>query len=210
MEAGAKLKIMASILGGRFQLRPKGSASAAKTPPCIKKPLVRDKRLAGVVPVGDAADVVQSYMDWLRNDTDLAMRRRNLLFPEPEPDRGESVAEMEDSVTVCGCTGVTKGAIIQAIHQKGVRTLAQLKESTRASTGCGSCSGSCQQILKAVAPDFEEETKKLLCKCVPFTQENLREIIQSQRLKSVQQVLAIYGNGKAARSVSPPSATLWT
>jgi hypothetical protein len=29
-------------------------------------------------------------MDWLRNDTDLAMRRRNLLFPEPEPDRGES------------------------------------------------------------------------------------------------------------------------
>ena len=114
------------------------------------------------------------------------MRRRNLLFPEPEPDRGESVAEMEDSVTVCGCTGVTKGAIIQAIHQKGVRTLAQLKESTRASTGCGSCSGSCQQILKAVSPDFEEETKKLLCKCVPFTQENLREIILSQRLKSVQ------------------------
>jgi nitrite reductase (NADH) large subunit len=167
-----------------------------------KKLLVRDNRLAGVVLVGDAADS-NRYMDWLRNDTDLAMRRRNLLFPEPEPDRGESVAEMEDSVTVCGCTGVTKGAIIQAIHQKGVRTLAQLKESTRASTGCGSCSGSCQQILKAVAPDFEEETKKLLCKCVPFTQENLREIIQSQRLKSVQQVLAIYGNGQGCEICKP-------
>ena len=167
-----------------------------------KKLLVRDNRLAGVVLVGDAADS-NRYMDWLRNDTDLAMRRRNLLFPEPEPDRGESVAEMEDSVTVCGCTGVTKGAIIQAIHQKGVRTLAQLKESTRASTGCGSCSGSCQQILKAVAPDFEEETKKLLCKCVPFTQENLREIIQSQRLKSVQQVLAIYGNGAGCEICKP-------
>jgi nitrite reductase [NAD(P)H] large subunit len=167
-----------------------------------KKLLVRDNRLAGVVLVGDAADS-NRYMDWLRNDTDLAMRRRNLLFPEPEPDRGESIAEMEDSVTVCGCTGVTKGAIIQAIHQKGVRTLAQLKESTRASTGCGSCSGSCQQILKAVAPDFEEETKKLLCKCVPFTQENLREIIQSQRLKSVQQVLAIYGNGQGCEICKP-------
>jgi nitrite reductase (NADH) large subunit len=167
-----------------------------------KKLLVRDNRLAGVVLVGDAADS-NRYMDWLRNDTDLAMRRRNLLFPEPEPDRGESIAEMEDSVTVCGCTGVTKGSIIQAIHQKGVRTLAQLKESTRASTGCGSCSGSCQQILKAVAPDFEEETKKLLCKCVPFTQENLREIIQSQRLKSVQQVLAIYGNGQGCEICKP-------
>jgi nitrite reductase (NADH) large subunit len=167
-----------------------------------KKLLVRDNRLAGVVLVGDAADS-NRYMDWLRNNTDLEMRRRNLLFPEPEPDRGESVAEMEDSVTVCGCTGVTKGAIIAAIHQKGVRTLAQLKESTRASTGCGSCSGSCQQILKAVAPDFEEEAKKVLCKCVPFSQENLREIILSQRLKSVQQVLAIYGNGHGCEICKP-------
>jgi nitrite reductase (NADH) large subunit len=167
-----------------------------------KKLLVRDNRLAGVVLVGDAADS-NRYMDWLRNDTDLAMRRRNLLFPEPEPDRGESVAEMEDSVTVCGCTGVSKGAIIQAIHQKGVRTLAQLKESTRASTGCGSCSGTCQQILKAVAPDFEEETKKVLCKCVPFSQENLREIILTQRLKSVQQVLAVYGNGEGCEICKP-------
>jgi nitrite reductase (NADH) large subunit len=167
-----------------------------------KKLLVRDNRLTGVVLVGDASDS-NRYMDWLRNDTDLTMRRRNLLFPEPEPDRGESVAEMEDSVTVCGCTGVTKGAIIAAIHQKGVRTLAQLKESTRASTGCGSCSGSCQQILKAVAPDFEEETKKVLCKCVPFTQENLREIILTQRLKGVQQVLAIYGNGEGCEICKP-------
>ena len=123
--------------------------------------------------------------------------------PSPSRDRGESVAEMADSVTVCGCIGVSKGAIIQAIHQKGVRTLAQLKESTRASTGCGSCSGTCQQILKAVAPDFEEETKKVLCKCVPFTQENLREIILTQRLKSVQQVLDIYGNGEGCEICKP-------
>ena len=46
-----------------------------------------------------------------------------------------------------------------------------------------------------MAPDFEEDTKKVLCKCVPFSQDNLREIIRSQRLKSVQQVLEIYGNG---------------
>jgi NAD(P)H-nitrite reductase large subunit len=44
---------------------------------------------------------------------------------------------------------------------------------------------------------------------VPFTPENLREIIQSQRLKSVQQVLAIYGNGEGCE-IWPPSATLWT
>jgi nitrite reductase (NADH) large subunit len=167
-----------------------------------KKILVRNNRLAGVVLVGDAADS-NRYMDWLRNDTDLIIHRRNLLFPLAEADHGESVAEMADSETVCGCTGVSKGTIIQAIHQKGVRTLAQLKECTRASTGCGSCTGTCQQILKAVAPDFEEDTKKVLCKCVPFTQDNLREIIRSQRLKSVQQVLDIYGNGTGCEVCKP-------
>jgi len=167
-----------------------------------KKLLLRGNRLAGVVLVGDASDS-NRYMDWLRNDADLVMRRRNLLFPESEEDRGASVAEVADSETICGCMGVSKGAIIGAVHEKGIRTLAQLKECTRASTGCGSCTGVCEQILKAVAPDFEEETKKVLCKCVPFPQENLREIIRSQKIKSVQQVLDIYGDGVGCEVCKP-------
>ena len=51
----------------------------------------------------------------------------------------------------------------------------------------------CEELLKAVATSFEEETRKLLCKCVPFTQESLREIIRSQKLRCVQHVLDIYG-----------------
>jgi nitrite reductase (NADH) large subunit len=99
--------------------------------------------------------------------------------------------------------GVTKKTIIEAIHEHGVNTMAQLKERTRASTGCGSCAGTCQQLLKAVAPDFQEENKKLLCACVPFTQENLREIIRTQKLKSVQDVLSIYGNGSGCEICKP-------
>jgi nitrite reductase (NADH) large subunit len=38
---------------------------------------------------------------------------------------------------------------------------------------------------------------------VPFTQDNLREIIRSQRLKSVQQVLDIYGNGTGCEVCKP-------
>ena len=167
-----------------------------------KKLLIRNNRLTGVVLVGDTGDS-NRYVEWLRTDADLVVRRRNLLFPDPVADKGESVAEMPDRETVCGCMGVTKGQIIGAIHNKGVNTLAQLKECTRASTGCGSCTGVCQELLRAVAPDFQEETKKLLCKCVPFTQESLREIILSQRLKSVQQVLDIYGNGFGCEICKP-------
>jgi len=167
-----------------------------------KKLTIRDGKLIGAILVGDTSDS-HRYMEWLRTGADLTERRAHLLFPPPASDAGLDIAEMADAATVCGCVGVTKGAIIQAIHEKGVATLSQLKETTRASTGCGSCTGLCQALLKAVAPDFQEETKKVLCACVPFSQDNLREILRSQKLKSVQEVLAIYGNGEGCEICKP-------
>ena len=167
-----------------------------------KKLTVRDGKLVGAILVGDISDS-HRYMEWLRAGTDLSERRAHLLFPPPASDGGLDIAEMSDGATICGCVGVTKGNIISAIHDKGVNTLSQLKEATRASTGCGSCTSLCQSLLKAVAPDFEEETKKVLCACVPFTQDNLREILRGQRLKSVQHVLDIYGNGEGCEICKP-------
>ncbi len=167
-----------------------------------KKLLVRDNKLAGVILVGDVNDS-HRYMEWLRADTDISAMRRSLLFPEPTSDDGQDVAQIPDGETVCGCMGVTKGAIVQAIQSRGLNTLAQLKECTKASTGCGSCTTLCQHLLKAVAPNFEEEGKKVLCHCVPFSQESLREIVRSQRLKSVQDILSIYGNGVGCEICKP-------
>jgi nitrite reductase (NADH) large subunit len=78
-----------------------------------------------------------------------------------------------------------------------------VKQCTRASTGCGSCTDLCVGLLKAVVPEFEEEKKKVLCECVPFTQESLRGIVRSQKLKSVQEVLDVYGNGKGCEICKP-------
>ena len=170
-----------------------------------KKLTVRDGRLVGAILVGDTADS-HRYMEWLRAGTDLSKQRSSLLFPPAAADPGADVAGMADSGIVCGCVGVTKGMIIEAIHERGVNTLAQLKDATRASTGCGSCTGLCESLLRAVAPEFEEDTKKVLCGCVPFSQENLREILRSQRLKSVQDVLDIYGNGEGCEVCKPALA----
>jgi nitrite reductase (NADH) large subunit len=65
-----------------------------------------------------------------------------------------------------------------------VRTLAQLKESTRASTGLRQLQRQLPADPEGGGPRFRRENQKLLCKCVPFTQENLREIIQSQRSRA--------------------------
>jgi nitrite reductase (NADH) large subunit len=202
----AKLKVMGVEVfsAGEFLEKPGSDVVRYEDPASgvYKKLLVRDNKLAGCVLVGDTSDS-NRYMDWLRSSTDLEVRRRNLLFPEPVADHGSSIAEIPDSETVCGCMGVSKGKIIHAIHEKGIRTMAQLKECTRASTGCGSCAGTCEGLLKAVAPDFVEEGKKVLCKCVPFSQDNLREIIFTQKLKKVQDVLDIYGDGIGCEICKP-------
>jgi nitrite reductase (NADH) large subunit len=167
-----------------------------------KKLTVRDGKLVGVILVGDTADS-HRYMEWLRRGHDLTAQRHQLLFPPPAADAGLDVAEMADSATVCGCVGVTKGAIVRAIHDRGLNTLSQLKECTRASTGCGSCTSLCQELLRAVAPEFEEERKKVICACVPFAEDRLREILRSQKLRSVQEVLEIYGDGVGCEVCKP-------
>jgi nitrite reductase (NADH) large subunit len=167
-----------------------------------KKLTLRDGKLAGAILIGDTSDS-HHYMDWLRAQTDLTSQRRQLLFPAPTEDVGVDVAAMPDNKVVCGCMGVSKGAIIEAIHQKGVGTLAQLKECTRASTGCGSCTEHCQQLLKAVVTEFQEEPEKVLCKCISFAEDKLRDIVRSQRLRSVQEVLDIYGNGHGCEVCKP-------
>ena len=57
--------------------------------------------------------------------------------------------------------------------------------------------------MKAVAPEFQEESKKSLCICIPFPEDKLREILRSQRLRSVQEVLDIYGNGVGCEVCKP-------
>jgi nitrite reductase (NADH) large subunit len=163
---------------------------------------IKDGKVAGVILVGDTSDS-HRYLDWLRRDADLSGQRRELLFPPPSSDAGLDVAEMADSATVCGCVGVTKRTIIHAIHDQGVHTLSQLKETTRACTGCGTCASLCQGLLRAVAPDFEDEKKTVMCGCLPFAEDRLRDILRSQKLRSVQEVLEIYGNGVGCEVCKP-------
>jgi NAD(P)H-nitrite reductase large subunit len=115
-----------------------------------KKLLLRDGRLTGFILVGDTAESPR-YLDWLKRQNDLTAKRRHILFPPPVEDAGMDMARLAESETVCGCMGVTKGEIIHAVHETGVATLAQLEEFTTASTGCGSCTSLCQQLLKTVA-----------------------------------------------------------
>jgi nitrite reductase (NADH) large subunit len=50
---------------------------------------------------------------------------------------------------------------------------------------------------------FEDAVKTAVCGCLPFAEDRLRDILRSQKLRSVQEVLEIYGNGTGCEICKP-------
>ncbi|MTD45261.1 (2Fe-2S)-binding protein [Conexibacter sp. W3-3-2] len=50
-------------------------------------------------------------------------------------------------MNVCSCQGVTHGEIEHAIRDRGLTSVDQVAEHTRASTGCGGCRPDVAEIL---------------------------------------------------------------
>ncbi len=161
-----------------------------------KKLVIHQDRIVGTILIGDASDA-NRFLEMMRKKEKIGKKRQRLLFEEPPAVSGSptDVMSRPDSDTICGCIGVTKGQIVQAIRSNGLKTFSQVKACTKASSGCGTCACLVQDILKVVAgAEFQEEKKDILCSCVPFPKEQIRTMIQTQNLKSVQDILDIYGN----------------
>ena len=170
-----------------------------------KKIVIHQETVVGTILIGDASDA-NRFLELMRKGTKVTESRHSLLFDKPAtvPGSSSDVMSRPDSDTICGCIGVTKGQIVQCIQEKSLKTVSQVKACTKASSGCGTCAGLVQEILVAVAgAEFQEEKKEVLCGCVPFAKEQIRLMIKTQQLKSVQDVLDIYGNGTGCSSCKP-------
>ncbi len=170
-----------------------------------KKIVIHRERVVGTILIGDAKDS-NRVLELIRKKEIVSEKRQHLLFDTPPavPGSPTDVMSRPDSDTICGCIGVSKGQIVSAIRDNGLKTLSAVKACTKASSGCGTCACLVQDILKSVAGgDFEEEKKEVLCACVPFPKEKIRTMILTQKLKTVQDILDIYGNGEGCSYCKP-------
>ena len=170
-----------------------------------KKLVVYRERLVGAILIGDASDA-NRLLELIRKQENISENRQHLLFQKPPAVSGSpsDVMSRPDTDTICGCIGVSKGQILSAVKDQGCKTVSQVKACTKASSGCGTCAGLVQDILAAaLGADFQEEKTETLCACVPFPKEQLRTMIQTQKLKSVQDVLDIYGNAEGCSFCKP-------
>ncbi len=156
-----------------------------------KKLVLRGDQLVGACLYGDTVDG-SWYFKLLRDGRNVADIREKLMFGESNigdvGHQGQSkAAAMADTDEVCGCNGVTKGAICKAIKDKGLFTLDEVRKQTKASASCGSCTGLVEQILMFTAGGDYSATPKLkpMCGCTEHGHQVVRDTIRAQKLLTV-------------------------
>jgi nitrite reductase (NADH) large subunit len=156
-----------------------------------KKLVLKGDQLVGACLYGDTVDG-SWYFKLLRDGRSVADIRDKLMFGESNigdvGHQGQSkAAAMADTDEVCGCNGVTKGAICKAIKDKGLFTLDEVRKQTKASASCGSCTGLVEQILMFTAGGDYSATPKLkpMCGCTEHGHQAVRDTIREQKLITV-------------------------
>jgi nitrite reductase (NADH) large subunit len=156
-----------------------------------KKLVLKDDKLVGACLYGDTVDG-SWYFKLLREGRSVADIRDKLMFGESNigdvGHQGQSkAAAMADTDEVCGCNGVSKGAICKAIKDKGLFTLDEVRKQTKASASCGSCTGLVEQILMFTAGGDYSATPKLkpICGCTEHGHQAVRDAIRTQKLLTV-------------------------
>ncbi|HEY4028940.1 MAG TPA: nitrite reductase large subunit NirB [Caulobacteraceae bacterium] len=161
-----------------------------------KRLVLEDGKVAGAVLFGDAVDGAW-YFDLMKSGRDVSDIRETLVFGQAVTeglsglDPSSAVAAMADTAEICGCNGVCKGQITQAITSQGLTTLDDVRAVTKASASCGSCTPLVEQVLKLTLGDgFKaHEGPKPVCKCTHHGHAIVRQRIVSEQLKSIPAVM---------------------
>jgi nitrite reductase (NADH) large subunit len=154
-----------------------------------KRLILEGDRLIGAVMYGDTGDGAW-FFDKIKTGEDIGALRETLIFGPafaggPSADPLAAVAALPPSAEICGCNGVCKGKIVDAISA-GATTLDAVRATTKASSSCGTCTGLVEQVLSVtLGDDFVLPTSQPMCKCTDHTHEDVRRLIKSMGLQSI-------------------------
>ncbi|MCZ8016645.1 MAG: nitrite reductase large subunit NirB [Limnobacter sp.] len=161
-----------------------------------KKLIIKEDKLVGACLYGDTADG-SWYFKLMREGKAVGEIRDKLMFGQNNigdtGHEGQSQAsKMADTDEVCGCNGVCKGTIVQAIKTKGLFTIEEVRKHTKASASCGSCTGLCEQILMSTAgADYSATPKtKPMCGCTDHGHQAVRDMIFKHHLLTKEEVFS--------------------
>lgn len=161
-----------------------------------KKILLKNNVIVGAVLFGDVTESA-SLQKLVKNGTEMT----NEIYDEVMgtsccggggAKKGMSVEAMADEEIVCGCNGVTKKAIVDAVTENGFTTVDEIKACTGATRSCGGCKPVVEQILQFVLGDsFQQSAKQGICSCTPLSRDEIVAEITAKGLKTTKEVMHV-------------------
>nr|MBX2882452.1 nitrite reductase large subunit NirB [Granulosicoccus sp.] len=161
----------------------------------IYKRLILDNNtICGVVLYGDTDDGPW-FFDMLKRKSDISDLRDTLIFGQAyaggEPlDPTAAVAALPDEAEICGCNGVCKGKITQAIIEKNLLGVDAVRTHTKASASCGSCTKQVESLLQLTLGDrYQKNAVTPVCGCTTLGHDEVRRRIKAAELTTIPAVL---------------------
>ncbi|MGZ0041973.1 nitrite reductase large subunit NirB [Paenibacillus ottowii] len=159
-----------------------------------KKIVIKQERLIGAVLFGDTSDGAKLF-SLIKSGESVVGREKELLLgfsPDQSEDSGAMTLEqMPEDEIVCGCNGVSKRDIREAIAA-GCGSLGEIKSCTKASASCGGCKPVVEGILQLYAGvETGEAMKEGICGCTTLDREAIINAIRDMGLKSVKEVMNV-------------------
>jgi nitrite reductase [NAD(P)H] large subunit len=107
-------------------------------------------RLVGMILLGDTRDGGRLF-GLIQSGSDVASMKEQLMGVRAASQAAANglatPSALTDTELVCNCHGVTRGTIVTAIRDKGLKHRDEIARCTKASTGCGSCAQQVDDLL---------------------------------------------------------------
>ncbi len=114
-----------------------------------KKCVIRNNRLTGFILLGDIKEGARLFGLIVRKE-EITSHKAHLLggiSVDEVQSEISGIAALPDKDFICTCNSVTKGTIVCAIREKGLKTREAVAAATEATTGCGSCAQYVDDLL---------------------------------------------------------------
>ncbi|MEC2202855.1 NADPH-nitrite reductase [Bacillus subtilis] len=160
-----------------------------------KKIVLRGNQIVGAVLFGDSNEGNRLF-SMIQKEADISETSKISILQPLSQEAGTSItAAMSDDEIICGCNGVSKGAIIQAIQEKGCSSTDEIKACTGASRSCGGCKPLVEEILQhTLGSDFDASAQKeAICGCTTLSRDEVVEEIKAKGLSHTREVMNVLG-----------------
>lgn len=158
-----------------------------------KKIFLKAERVVGAVLYGDTDDGTR-FFNMMKKREPIEDYTLVSLLQKVGEAAESSVADMADDETICGCNGVTKGKIVNAIVEDGLTSVAEVTKATKAGNSCGKCKPQIAELLEhTLGGAFVASKPAGICDCTDLTRDQIVTQIRAKGLKTSKEVRNVLG-----------------